>query len=177
MMLAMRFSRLIGVCTYFWPAAALASSGWFTEVTETAGIAPPDVPRGYERMMMPDVMASGAALFDLEGDGDLDVYLVNQTWSFGTDAPPPGSGRLYRHDEGGRFTDVTAASGLVNRGYGIGLAIGDDLVRRFNALRDGDGGSGVAGEPAVQDEPGTASFCGPPNGAGRDCRAEPRSRC
>ncbi|MXX75739.1 MAG: CRTAC1 family protein [Holophagales bacterium] len=78
-------------------------------------------------------MGGGAALFDADGDGDLDLYL-GQGHRLGPagdasapGAPEPGD-RLYRNDlEAGelRFTDITEASGLDARGYGMGVTVGD----------------------------------------------------
>jgi len=93
------------------------------------------------RFYYPEVVGSGGALFDYDGDGDLDLYLV-QGQRLGP-APleeaifPPPSGpltdRLYRNDlevaaDGSRrlrFTDVTAESGITGDGYGMGVAAGD----------------------------------------------------
>ncbi len=86
----------------------------------------------------PEIMGGGGALLDYDGDGDLDVYLV-QGAAFETASPrippPPGPlrDRLYRNDlevsPGGerrlRFTDRTAASGIDATGYGMGVAVGD----------------------------------------------------
>jgi hypothetical protein len=68
-------------------------------------------------------MGPGAALFDYDGDGDLDAFL------------PQGDGasRLFRNDltaaAGGagtlRFTDVTDRAGIALRAYGMGNAVGD----------------------------------------------------
>ena len=86
----------------------------------------------------PEIMGSGAALFDYDNDGDLDVYLV-QGAMLGTGtallAAPDGpvTDRLYRNDlevnavgeSTLQFVDVTSASGIHAPGYGQGVATGD----------------------------------------------------
>lgn len=75
---------------------------------------------------------SGAALFDYDSDGDLDLYLV-QGQRLGPDGPITDGedawrDRLYRNDGSGEqrhFTDVTTQSGIVATGYGMGAATGD----------------------------------------------------
>lgn len=91
------------------------------------------------RLYFVETMGAGGALFDYDGDGDLDVYLV-QGALLGIDDPAratfptpsrmlPLVDRLYRNDDvgfpGGRFVDVTAASGIVDAEYGMGVATGD----------------------------------------------------
>ena len=85
----------------------------------------------------PEIVGGGGALFDYDGDGDLDIYLV-QGSMLGRDkgvdtalVKPQGElrDRLYRNDlssEGPlRFTDVTASSGIAATGYGVGVAAAD----------------------------------------------------
>ncbi len=82
------------------------------------------------------IMGPGAALFDYDGDGDLDLFLP-QGGTLPGDAPAgttaTGGGHLLRNDLGAgpngqlvaRFVDVTARAGLRTRGYGVGAAVGD----------------------------------------------------
>jgi hypothetical protein len=74
-------------------------------------------------MYFPEMMGQGGALFDYDGDGDLDVYCV-QGGKPGPGKPEPLRGRLYRNDSM-RFVDVTESSGLKAGGYGMGAATGD----------------------------------------------------
>jgi len=95
------------------------------------------------KFFLPEIMGSGAALFDYDNDGDLDVFIV-QGNVLEPDAKPgdtlfrwresePPRGRLFRNDlvigkDGSRtlkFTDVTQQSGIVATGYGMGVAVGD----------------------------------------------------
>lgn len=92
----------------------------------------------------PEMTGYGAALFDADGDGDLDLYVVQgsllgegKTLDQATDPPPAGPtpprDRLYRNDSETtdtgerlvRFTDVTEASGITATGYGMAVAVGD----------------------------------------------------
>lgn len=89
-----------------------------------------------------EILGPGAALFDYDNDGDLDLYLVqgamlgpSKTIADAVFPPPKGplTDRLYRNDlavkaDGSRtlrFTDVTAASGIAEDAYGMGVATGD----------------------------------------------------
>ena len=71
---------------------------------------------------LPETYGSGGGLFDFDGDGDLDIYLMNS----GDLLKGRGDAlnRLYRND-GMRFVDVTQAAGVPGREYGMGAVAAD----------------------------------------------------
>lgn len=95
------------------------------------------------KLLLPEIMGSGAALFDFDNDGDLDVFLVQGSVLEPSDkpartlfpwrAPVEPRGKLFRNDltirKDGRptlkFTDVTEQSGIAASGYGMGVIVGD----------------------------------------------------
>jgi enediyne biosynthesis protein E4 len=111
------------------PPAATSESAVaapFREVAEEVGLIFRHDPRVSGELYLPEIMGAGVALFDFDGDGDLDVFLP-QGGSF--DGKPAGGSRLFRNEvvPGGslKFTDVSAASGIDYTGYGMGVATGD----------------------------------------------------
>ncbi|MDA1051386.1 MAG: CRTAC1 family protein [Planctomycetota bacterium] len=107
----------------------------FREVTESAGIDFIHQPGPFGNYFLPQIMGGGAAMFDYDTDGDLDIFLVNGT--FRSDAGGTAAGekfaaqksatnRLFRQEADGRFVDVTKGSGLEDPGvFGMGIAVGD----------------------------------------------------
>ena len=75
--------------------------------------------------LLPETMGGGVAVFDYDQDGDDDILFVNGTsWPYAK-IRSKATQALYRNDGSGRFTDVTKESGLDQRFYGMGVAIGD----------------------------------------------------
>ena len=69
---------------------------------------------------MPEHIGSGAALFDYDNDGRLDIYLVQNG------GPKSGSkNQLFHQEANGSFRNVSEGSGLEVRGLGMGVAAGD----------------------------------------------------
>jgi len=68
-----------------------------------------------------DTVGGGVALFDCDGDGDLDAYLTNGRRPDGSGAPDA----LYVNRGGGRFVDGTAAAGLGHTGWTCGVRASD----------------------------------------------------
>lgn len=102
------------------------SSGepWFAEQAASAGLDFRHVNGHVEEYLMPEIVGGGGAWLDIEGDGDLDVYLVQSGSLVGDKATNP-SNQLYRNDGDGTFVDITESSGAGDRGYGMGVATGD----------------------------------------------------
>jgi len=97
----------------------------FTDITAQAGIDFVHVNGAYGDKLVPETMGSGLAFFDYDNDGDPDLYLVNSTYWPDKAAGRTSTGRLYRNDGNGRFTDVTEQTGLKRDLYGMGVAVGD----------------------------------------------------
>jgi hypothetical protein len=126
------------------PAAGSAAGGaaateWFTSHAADIGLDFVHFNGMSGRFYFPEMIPPGVALLDYDNDGDLDVFVVqgemlgdalSEAWP--ATASPPRS-RLYRNDlevhaDGTRslhFTDVTDASHIDARGYGMGVATGD----------------------------------------------------
>ncbi|HEY4762398.1 MAG TPA: CRTAC1 family protein [Candidatus Sulfotelmatobacter sp.] len=73
-----------------------------------------------------ETMVAGVALLDYDGDGWLDIYLVNGAAIPSLQKESPAYwNRLYRNNHDGTFTDVTERAGVAGAGYGMGVAVGD----------------------------------------------------
>src|SRR5215471_11445982 len=108
---------LIGLVTACRSQTAIRTDAeWFADITDRVGVRFTHQAGGGAHHM-PQSIGSGAALFDFDNDGRLDVYLV-QNDAHATNV-------LYHQEADGRFRDVSAGSGLDVAGYGMGVAIGD----------------------------------------------------
>ena len=116
----------------------------FVECTEEAGIRFQHVNGATGEKLLPETMGGGCAFFDMDADGDQDLLFVNSMpWpSSGGSAAP--THRLYANDGSGKFTDVTAGSGLDFASYGMGVATGDfDGDGRTDLFLTGVDGAGL----------------------------------
>jgi len=106
---------------------------WFTDVTAEAGIEFVHTIGDDTLSNIIEASGVGCALVDFDGDGWLDIYLVNGVYVAGLSNPnvtgkeqlEQATDRLYRNRGDGTFEDVTRRAGVLPGGYGMGVAVGD----------------------------------------------------
>ena len=102
-------------------APAFTGPGWFADVTDEVGLDfVHDAGPADGAYFMPQIIGSGAALFDFDGDGRLDIYLLQN----GGPNPPPRTSSTSSCPDG-NFQDVSDGSGLDFAGWNMGVAVGD----------------------------------------------------
>ncbi|MFN3649774.1 MAG: CRTAC1 family protein [Armatimonadota bacterium] len=115
---------LAGGCEVVRPRAAPAPApreGLFQEVSAAAGVRfqHTEKPAGPDPADILQTTGAGCAVWDYDGDGWMDLYLIDGVHAAG------GGNRLYRNRGDGTFEDVTQAAGVAGQGYGMGCAVGD----------------------------------------------------
>src|SRR5688572_27879463 len=118
--------------------APAGASDWFEDVTDAVGLTFTHECGPTDKYFMPQSLGAGAALFDADGDGRLDILLLQSA------GPKSGvRNRLYLQTADGRFRDASAGSGLDFDGHNLGVAIGDVdndgrpdvLITQYNGAR------------------------------------------
>jgi len=100
--------------------APTVARDWFEDVTDAVGLKFTHQCGPTGKFFMPQATYGGGALFDADGDGRLDILLLQ--------GAGPNSGvknQLYLQTADGKFRDGSAGSGLDFDGYNMGVAIGD----------------------------------------------------
>src|SRR5215217_1738498 len=95
------------------------------DVAEQAGLTLLNICGGVSKDYIVEVNGNGAAFFDFDNDGDVDVLIVNGSTLANMRQGGDRLLALFRNDGKGHFVDVTAASRLAARGWGMGTCIAD----------------------------------------------------
>lgn len=104
----------------FQQTEASSEPSWFEDVTEQSGLHFVHDAGPIGDYFMPQIMGSGAALFDYDNDGLLDIYLLQNGG-----LKSSSTNKLFRQTPDGRFEDVSKGSGLDIAGHNMGVAVGD----------------------------------------------------
>ena len=112
-------------CAALLCALPLRAQPQFSDQTAAAGITYRNVFGGEEKQYILESHGSGAAFFDHDSDGDLDLYIANgATFATYRDRSGPGNA-LYRNRGDGTFVEITREAGVGDAGWGGGVAVGD----------------------------------------------------
>ncbi len=100
---------------------------FFTDVTRRAGIDWTHQNGATPDKYLIETMGGGAAFFDFDNDGWLDIFLVDSGSHPRSTQKRPARNALYRNNQDGTFTDVAEKAGVLGREgcYGNGVAVGD----------------------------------------------------
>jgi enediyne biosynthesis protein E4 len=98
----------------------------FEEIAEKSGLHFTTANSPTPNKNQVETMVAGVGLLDYDGDGYLDIYLVNGAAipSLRKESPAYWN-RLFHNNRDGTFTDVTEKAGVAGEGYGMGVAVGD----------------------------------------------------
>lgn len=114
--------------TLLWASVGTAAGNvGFVDVAAESGVDFTHVNGMTGEVWLLEIMGAGVGLLDFDGDGRLDIWLV-QGGPIADRSGPLPCDRLYRNaSDGGelRFIDVTATAGVCSDGYGMGIATGD----------------------------------------------------
>jgi hypothetical protein len=107
----------------------------FDNVAKAVGLTFTHVNGASADKYLVETMGSGAAFLDYDNDGWIDLFVVDGgSIAAAGKSEPAGpkpeakagaKHRLFHNDGKGVFTDLTAASGIVHREYGMGACAGD----------------------------------------------------
>ena len=106
--------------------AAVAPDPGFrlADVTAQAGINFHHNSGAFGAKYLPETLGPGCAFLDYDGDGWLDILLVNGA-DWAGHKRERSTLHLYRNNRNGTFTDVTERAGLAVEIYGMGVAVAD----------------------------------------------------
>jgi hypothetical protein len=127
----LRFSTILLVFQIAANYCAAETLPVFTDITKEAGINFKHSYGDFELSNIVEGTGAGAMFFDYDGDGWLDIYLVNGCWlksvndNRGRKLRGKLTNCLYRNNGDGTFTNATEKAGVGDTGFGFGCSAAD----------------------------------------------------
>ncbi len=122
---------LVGMISWLLSARMEAQSPFFfVDQAQNAGVVAQHFDGGSPKNYLPQMMMTGLALFDFDGDGWTDIYLLNgyelsPSLAKQTEKSNRKGNTLYRNNQDGTFSDVTLAAGVSSGSFAMGAVSAD----------------------------------------------------
>ena len=117
----------VGLASAALPARQAPATGKvvFRNIAMTAGVNATHVNGASPEKYFAEIMGSGGLFFDVDGDGWLDIFVVDGGSIASPKVAATARHRVFRNRGNGTFVDVSAQSGIRHREYGMGACAGD----------------------------------------------------
>ncbi len=102
-----------------------AAESRFVDIAPSAGVDFVHRSGATGARYLPETYGSGAAFLDFDGDGALDLYLINAGRLPQLSNEPEAANALFRNAGAEGFSEQAARAGVGDRGYGMGAIAGD----------------------------------------------------
>jgi hypothetical protein len=102
-----------------------ATGPWFIDRAHDFGLDVVTQCGSLRKVSIIESLGTGVALFDIEGDGDLDIFVAPGSEVRDGKVVCAGGPWLFRNDGPGRWVDVSNRSGLRHTGWAQGVAVCD----------------------------------------------------
>ena len=98
----------------------------FVDIAKTAGLTIPTTFGGLAKKdYILETTGTGVAIFDFDGDGRNDIFIVNGTTLDRNPRQPPVTSQLYHNDGHGHFTEMARQAAITQEGWGQGVCVAD----------------------------------------------------
>ena len=98
----------------------------FVDVAKSSGLDMPNTFGGARKKdYILETTGTGVAIFDFDGDGRNDIFIVNGTTLDRAGRQASITSQLYHNDGNGHFTEMARQAGITQEGWGQGVCVAD----------------------------------------------------